>query len=155
VYFGLQFRAAKSFKLKRLLQSFDGFAVASVHGLFCLWAGFVFGPEDIPWRPARLHLKCTKRRMGPDWNWGPLSDSDASLLERTGDLRENAFERGSERVHCSDDCERDARRDQAVFDRGGTGLVGKEILDRTLHFYLHRNFGWTGTLVGMKTASLV
>jgi hypothetical protein len=43
---------------------------------------------------------------------------------------------GAETVHHRDDCKRDTRCDQAVFNRGRTRLIGQELQEATLQTYL-------------------
>ncbi len=56
-----------------------------------------------------------------------------SLLEGTRDAREGRVEGGSERIDRSDDCYRNARRDQAVFNCRYPGLIFAELTKKPNH----------------------
>ena len=58
------------------------------------------------------------------------------LLQRAVDRGELGVEGGAETVDRRDDRERDARCDQAVFDRGCPGFVGQKLPDVMLQFRL-------------------
>src|SRR6516165_7562794 len=55
------------------------------------------------------------------------------LLERAVDRSELRVQRGAQAVDGGDDRERNAGRDQAVFDRGGARLVLHETSNQVLH----------------------
>ncbi len=54
------------------------------------------------------------------------------LLQRSIDRREFVVEVRTQTVHYRDDRQRDTRRDQTVFNRGRTGLIGHEFSENTL-----------------------
>jgi hypothetical protein len=64
------------------------------------------------------------------------------LLQRASDVGEGASERRADAVHGGDDCDRDARCNQAVLDGGGSGFVLKEFQNERLH-------GWFRPQVGV------
>src|SRR5579859_686657 len=66
---------------------------------------------------------------------------DARLLQGARDRREIGIQGCTKAVHDRDDRKRDARRDQAVFDGGRPGLVGKELENVMLQLRLHFVFG--------------
>ena len=55
-----------------------------------------------------------------------LGRPSARLPQRGADLREGGTQLGAHAVDCRDNRERDAGRDQAVFDGGSAGFVGKK-----------------------------
>ena len=50
----------------------------------------------------------------------------AASLQRRADLAKVAGELGSDALSSRDDCERDSRGNQPIFDGGGTGLIGQK-----------------------------
>src|SRR4051812_48929851 len=65
---------------------------------------------------------------------GPLTPSrNSRLFQRVVDRGELGVQVGTEAVHDSDDRERNAGCNQAVFDRGGAGLVLHETRNQVLH----------------------
>src|SRR3954452_2480464 len=71
-------------------------------------------------------------RRGP-WCW---SGSDR-LFQRGIDRREGGVQLAAEAVDDRDDGQRNAGRDQSIFDRGGAGLILRETRKKGLHRVLH------------------
>lgn len=65
----------------------------------------------------------------------PLS-RERRLLQRSIDRRELGIEVRTDTIHHRDDRKRDTRRDQAVFNRGRTGLIGQEFPENSLQNFL-------------------
>ena len=59
--------------------------------------------------------------------------NQAILLERCLHAGEGGDETSANSLHNSDDCNRDAGRDQPIFDRGSTRLVLKEAIQKVKH----------------------
>ena len=69
------------------------------------------------------------------------------LLEAGRDRAELRVQRGAEVVDDSDDRQRDAGSDQAVFDGGGAGFILHETRNEVLHKLLPkrtRGYNWSG-----------
>ena len=62
------------------------------------------------------------------------------LLQRAVDRGELGIQGGAEPIDHGDDRQRDARSDQAVFDRGCTCFIGQETLDVMLQLRLQVTF---------------
>ena len=73
---------------------------------------------------------------GPSQCVACIYESESGLLQRSVDRRELGIEVRPQTVHDRDDRKRDARRDQTIFNRGRTGLIGQEIPENTLQNYL-------------------
>src|ERR1700744_6099868 len=76
--------------------------------------------------------------------------SSQQSLERSRDRREIGAERRAQPVHNSNNRERNARRDQTVFDRGSPVFVAEKLQQKTLQFdlpsHLHRSSAGTVNL---------
>jgi hypothetical protein len=59
--------------------------------------------------------------------------SRANLFQRGVDRCELRIEVGAEAIHCDDDCNRNAGRDQSVLNRGSARLVFPEFANELLH----------------------
>jgi hypothetical protein len=68
-----------------------------------------------------------------------VNDRNRRLLQRGVDRVELGVQVAAEAVDDSDNRKRNAGRDEAVFDRGGAGLVFHETRNQILHRILHVN----------------
>ena len=62
------------------------------------------------------------------------------LLQRRADRIKVGAELGADTLHCRDDRNRDPGRNQAVFDRGGTGFILEKSQNKRLHCGSHLVF---------------
>lgn len=69
---------------------------------------------------------------GPGHISSPPREGEKSSLQRTIDRTELGIEVRAQSVHHRDDGKRDTRRNQTVFDRGRTRLIGQELPENTL-----------------------
>src|SRR4051795_10936886 len=93
--------------------------------------------------PGGLRTTKAPDRRGP-WCW---SGSDR-LFQRGIDRREGGVQLAAKAVDDRDDGQRNAGRDQSIFDRGGAGLILRETRKKGLHWVLHvytwlRTSGWS------------
>ncbi len=71
----------------------------------------------------------------------PKVQEERVLARRIGagiDRRKLAVQVGAQAVDDGDDRERDTGRDQAVFNRGRTRMIGQDLVKATLHLCLRR-----------------
>src|SRR3954451_9335801 len=95
------------------------------------------------------HAKRCQNNKGPG-SPGPLVPGRRSrLFQRAVDRRELGVQGAAEGVDDGDDGERDAGRDQSVFDGGGAGLILHETRNKVLHRGLHV-YTWLRTQGGLS-----
>jgi hypothetical protein len=94
-----------------------------------------------PW-PSRQ-----AKRKWPDTTPRPAHKSPEmiELLQRASDVGEGASERRADAVHGGDDCDRDARCNQAILDGGGSGFVLEKLQNDRLHGWFRPRVGVLGT----------
>src|SRR5689334_12596114 len=76
----------------------------------------------------------SEKTKAPEFRPGAFADPrNSRLFQRAADRGELRVQAGAEAVDHSDDRERDAGSDQAVFDGGGARLVLHETRNQVLH----------------------
>ena len=79
-----------------------------------------------PRHSHRHHRQIQLRTQLPGSNSGMAPAADAPLFQRRTHRAKSGVEGGADAVDGGDDHEADAGSDQAIFDRGGAGIIIQE-----------------------------